>query len=142
MTRQQQIEAHQANADHFEMMGKGFRAKATNRSDTADCLDDGHEMKLCLTKDASLDNAMAVCCEKQAAFHTAQVKALKIADADSLEKTNGTTISSISRNDAPPDAFGIRAVPRVGSPAMPDKLDKATIDGIAPEFRHLVSGDE
>jgi hypothetical protein len=63
--------------------------------------------------------------------------------AKALDDTLGKTlipdgISSIIPSDVPDSGFGIRAVPRHGSPATPDKLDKATIDAIDPRFRGLV----
>jgi hypothetical protein len=140
MSRKSEIDLHDAMEDHFSALGKGFRAAASNHSDTSDELDDGHELKQCLKTDAGIANAMGTACEKIAAWHASKGKALKIADADELSKANGSAISSVAPSDAPPEAFGIaarpRAVPRYGQP------DPAVIDSIDPKFRHLVTNDE
>jgi hypothetical protein len=76
-----------------------------------------------------------------AAYHENGAATMKASDVNDLTKVRPDGFSSIIPSDVPDSGFGIRAVPRHGSPSMPDKLDKAVLDGIAPEFRHLL-GDE
>jgi hypothetical protein len=134
MSRQNEIDLHEAMQDHFSALGKGFRAASSNSSETADTLDEGHELLHCLKTDAGISNAMGAACEKIAGWHASKARAAKIADADELTKMNGSAIG-IPMSDVPPEGFGIRAVRRAGQPKAGDIIDKASVP---IEFRHLL----
>jgi hypothetical protein len=107
-----------------------------------DGLDEGHEMKPFLEKSAAHQDALA-----QAHTDAAEADLQNAAECmkahqeyeDALRKQIvPDSISSVATQNAPPEAFGIRAVPRPGSPAS----DEVAVKDVPAEFRHLISSGE
>jgi hypothetical protein len=78
---------------------------------------------------------IAKLCKAHAELHSQFADDCEKSESDRLDKIVPDRIGSIARTDAPPQAFGISAHPRVGSPSA-QTFDKAAVP---PEFQHLLS---
>jgi hypothetical protein len=125
---------HKGMASHHEKLAKcfGSMGKASDGDDgkTFDAISDTHDK-------------IAEAHTTQSEFHSQCAAECMKAEEDRLGKTlvpDG--VSSIAPSDTAA-SFGIRAVPRPGAPMPNAGLDKATIDRIPAQFKHLLSlGDE
>jgi hypothetical protein len=92
-----------------------------------------------MTPDQEFHKSMAKELRRSADYHGKC--AASMAEAASAEKAAQNRIapdrvSSVATSDAP---IGIKAVPRIGAPAMPSAIDKAAIPA---QFSHLISSME
>ena len=134
---------HRALAEDHREMASDHKALAGATSKLMDCMtkadsDDKKKARDAISEMISAHEAAAKSHLQRAFDHDKNAEeCMKAAESD-LRKVAPDGISSVFTVDAPPAAFGIRAVPRPGAPSSPE-LSKATIASIDPRFRHLVS---